>query len=65
MQMNVRVLEKILISFLKKINAGINKIKRLLNFINTENRENIIIFWKILFLILLDSFLEKKKSKNK
>ena len=63
--MNVKDLEKILISFLKKINAGINKIKRLLNFINTENRENIIIFWKILFLILSDSFLEEKKSKNK
>ena len=63
--MNVKVFEKILISFLKKINTGINKIKRLLNFISTENRENIIIFWKILFLILVDLFLEEKKSKNK
>ena len=40
----MNVFEKILIPFRKKINAGINKIKKLLIFIKTENNEKIIIF---------------------
>ena len=37
-------LEKNFIDFLKKINAGNNKIKRLLNLIKIEKKENIKIF---------------------
>ena len=40
----IKDLEKNFISFWKKINAGNNKIKRLLNLIKIEKRENIRIF---------------------